>query len=92
MISGATVRRSVLFSNVRLHSYSAVDETVILPNVDIGRHARLRRCVVDKDTLVPEGLTVGYDPEEDRRRFHVTPGGVTLITPEMLGQQVHHLR
>jgi len=88
IVSGATVRRSMLFSGVRVHSHARIEDCVILPDVEIGRHATLRRCVVDKNVRIPQGLTVGVDPEEDRRRFHVSPGGVTLITPEMLGQLV----
>lgn len=89
IISGATVRRSLLFSNVKVNSYSNVEDSVILPNVIIGRHARLRRVVVEKKCSIPEGLIVGYNLEEDRRRFYVTENGITLITPEMLGQEIH---
>ena len=92
IISGSTVRRSMLFSNVQVRSYSSIEDSVILPNVDIARYARLRRVVVDKNCMIPEGLTVGFDPEEDRKRFHVTDKGITLITPEMLGQRVHYVR
>lgn len=89
IISGATVRRSLLFSNVKLNSYSTVEDSVILPNAIIGRHAQLRRVVVEKKCLIPEGLVVGYNPEDDRKRFYVTEKGITLITPEMLGQEIH---
>ncbi len=89
IISGATIRRSLLFSNVKVNSFSTVEDSVILPNVVIGRHARLRRVVVEKKCAIPEGLTVGYDPEADRKRFYVTEKGITLITPEMLGQEIH---
>jgi len=92
IISGATVRRSLLFSNVKVRSFSTVEDSVILPNVEIGRYARLRRVVVEKQCIIPEGLVVGYDSEEDRKRFYVTEKGITLITPEMLGQNVHHVR
>jgi glucose-1-phosphate adenylyltransferase len=92
IISGATVRRSLLFSDVHVHSYSTVEDSVILPNADIGRHCVVRRAVIDKHCHLPPGLRIGVDPEEDRRRFHVSEGGVTLVTPEMLGQKVHHLR
>ena len=92
IISGATVRRSLLFSNVKVRSYSSVEDSVILPNVEIGRYARLRRVVVEKQCIIPEGLVAGYDAEEDRKRFYVTENGITLITPEMLGQNVHHVR
>ncbi|MBK7793308.1 MAG: glucose-1-phosphate adenylyltransferase [Betaproteobacteria bacterium] len=92
IVSGSTVRRSLLFSKVRVHSYCAIEDSVILPNVEIGRHVRLRRTIVDKHCRLPAGLVVGIDPAADRRRFHVTDGGVTLIIPEMLGQRIHHLR
>jgi len=92
IISGAQVRRSLLFSNVHVHSWASIDDTVVLPNVDIGRHAVLKKCVVDKGCKIPPGLVVGMNPDEDRRRFHVSEKGVTLITPEMLGQPVHGVR
>jgi glucose-1-phosphate adenylyltransferase len=92
VVSGSTVRRSLLFSKVRVHSYCDIEDSVILPNVEIGRHVRLRRTIVDKHCRLPPRLVVGMDPGEDRRRFHVTEGGVTLIIPEMLGQRIHHLR
>ena len=92
IISGATVRRSVLFSNVRINTYSEVTDSVILPNVDIGRYVRLHRVVVDKGCRIPDGLEVGFDPVKDAERFYVTEKGITLITPEMLGQYIHHVR
>ncbi len=92
IISGGRVARSVLFSNVRVNSFANVEDSVLLPSVSVERSVRLRRCVVDKSCTLPEGLTVGYDPDEDRRRFHVTEQGVTLITPEMLGQEVYRQR
>jgi glucose-1-phosphate adenylyltransferase len=92
IISGSTVRRSLLFSNVHVHDYCTIEDSVILPNVDVGRNTVLKKTVVEKHCLLPEGLTVGLDPVEDRRRFHVTKCGITLIIPEMLGQQVHYLR
>ena len=91
IISGSSIENSLLFSNVRVHSYCDVSEAVILPEVVIGRGARLRRVVVDQGTTVPPGLVAGHDPDEDRRRFHVTAKGVTLITPTMLGQYKTHL-
>ncbi|PXW88215.1 glucose-1-phosphate adenylyltransferase [Nitrosomonas sp. Nm84] len=91
IISGATVRGSLLFSNVKVNSYSTVDDSVILPNVVIGRRARLRRVVVEKQCVIPEGLVVGYDAAADRKRFYVTEKGITLITPEMLGHSIHRV-
>jgi glucose-1-phosphate adenylyltransferase len=91
IVSGSTVRKSMLFSSVRVHSYCDLHEAVILPEVEVGRGARLTRVVVDQGTRIPPGLRAGLDPEEDRKRFHVTDKGVTLITPAMLGQRLHHL-
>ncbi len=91
LISGSTVRRSLLFSNVHVHSYSNIEDSVILPNVEIGRNVRLKRVVVDKNCVIPEGLTVGYDQEEDHKRFYVTDKNITLITPEMLGQSMRYV-
>ena len=92
IISGSIVRLSVLFWNVRVHDYCTIEDSVVLPSVEVGRNVVLKRAVVEKHCRLPEGLTVGLDPDEDRRRFHVTERGTTLIIPEMLGQQVHHLR
>ncbi len=92
IISGATVRRSVLFSDVRVNSYSEITDSVILPSVDIGRYVRLNRVVIDKGCRIPDGMEVGFDRQKDAERFYVTDKGVTLITPEMLGQYIHHIR
>jgi glucose-1-phosphate adenylyltransferase len=92
VISGAVVRKSLLFSRVHVHSYAEIEESVILPDVHIGRGAKLRRVVMDKHCRVPEGMLIGYDAETDRKRFHVSEGGVALVTPEMLGQRAHHIR
>lgn len=92
IISGATVRRSLLFSNVVVHSWATVEDSVILPDVDVGRNAVLKRCIVDRNCRIPEGLVVGVDPVEDKRRFQVSEKGITLVTPEMLGQPVHRVR
>ncbi len=92
IISGSTVRRSVLFSGVHVHSWVTVEGSIILPNVSIGRHCVLKKVVVDKGTVIPEGTRIGVDPEEDRKRFHVSENGVTLVTPDMLGQRLHSSR
>ena len=92
IISGATVRHSLLFSRVHVHSYAEIEDSVILPDVDIGRYAKLRRVVVDKHVHIPEGMQIGFDPVEDAKRFYVSEGGVTLVSPEMLGQQSHQIR
>jgi glucose-1-phosphate adenylyltransferase len=86
IVSGSSVRRSLLFSNVRVHSYCDIDGAVLLPEVEVGRGAKLHNVVVDKGVRVPPGLEAGLDPEADRRRFHVTDKGVTLITADMLAR------
>jgi glucose-1-phosphate adenylyltransferase len=87
IISGATVRRSILFSKVRLAEDSLIEDSLLLPNVEAGARVQLRRVIVDKHCVLPDGFSAGLDPAADRQRgFHVTPGGVTLVTPEMIGQ------
>lgn len=87
IVSGATVRRSILFSKVRVGEGSLIEDSVVLPNVVVGRDVRLRRTVIDKHCVLPAGLQAGIDPAADRRSFHVTERGITLITPEMLDQR-----
>lgn len=89
IISGAKVRTSLLFSNVRVNSFSTVNNSVLLPNVNVGRNCTIQRAVVDKGCRLPEGLVVGVDAEQDAKRFYRTDGGVTLITADMLGQTEH---
>jgi len=84
IISGSTVFESLLFTGVHCHSYSHVEQVVALPYCIINRKARLTKVVLDRGVIVPEGLVVGEDPEEDARRFRVTKGGVTLITQKMI--------
>jgi glucose-1-phosphate adenylyltransferase len=84
IISGGSVRRSVLYSKVRIHSYAEVEEAVLLPGVDVGRGCKLRKVVVDVDCALPEGMQIGFDAAEDARRFYRTEAGVVLVTKEML--------
>ncbi|OQW99552.1 MAG: glucose-1-phosphate adenylyltransferase [Thiothrix lacustris] len=87
VISGAAVINSLLFSNVKVHSYSTVTDSVILPEVSIGRHCRISRAVIDRGCDLPEGTVIGEDPVADAVRFRVTEKGITLVTPAMLGQK-----
>ncbi len=87
VISGAAVINSLLFSNVKVHSYSTVQDSVLLPEVRVGRHCRISRAVIDRGCDLPEGTVIGEDPVADAQRFRVTPKGITLVTPEMLGQK-----
>ncbi len=84
IISGARIWRSLLFTGTRIHSYSAVNETVILPYVRVGRGVRLTKVVVDAEVRIPDGLVVGEDPVLDAKRFRRTEGGITLITQPMI--------
>jgi glucose-1-phosphate adenylyltransferase len=84
IISGGSIRNTLLFTNVRLHSYCDVESAVILPNANIGRAARLTKVIVEKGVQIPAGLVVGEDPEEDARRFRRTEKGVCLITQKMI--------
>ena len=86
IISGAAVKRSLLFSSVTVHSWASIEDSVILPGVDVGRHAILKRCVIDKNCRIPAKTVIGVDAEADRERFSVSPKGITLVTAEMLGQ------
>ena len=88
IVSGATVRRSILFTKVQVGEHSVIEDSLVLPNVSVGRGVRLRRAIVDKHCVLPDGFCAGFSVDDDRRRFHVTDRGVTLITPEMLGQAV----
>lgn len=92
IISGSTVRHSVLFSNVELSSYSLIENSVVLPDVTVGRHCRLKKVVLDKGCILPEGTVIGENPELDAQRFEVSPNGVVLVTPEMLGQNYRYVR
>lgn len=87
IISGSEIRRSLLFTQVHTNSYSSLDGAVVLPYVNVARHARLKNVVIDGGVRIPEGLVVGEDPEEDAKWFRVTEGGVTLITQEMLDRR-----
>jgi len=87
IISGTEVRNSLLFTGVHSNSWSSLDHAVVLPYVTIMRHARLSKVVIDRGVTIPEGLVVGEDPDEDRKWFRVTEGGVTLITQPMLDRR-----
>jgi glucose-1-phosphate adenylyltransferase len=80
IISGASVSNSVLSQDVRVNSYSDIDASIIFSHVVIGRHCRIRRAIIDRDVHIPEGTVIGYDPVEDKRRYFVTPSGLTIVT------------
>ena len=88
IISGSKVKKSVLFSNVRIHSYSNIEQAVILPQVQIQRNCSIKRVIIDRGCLIPEGSVIGYDHEQDRKNgFRVTDNGIVLVTKGMLGQR-----
>jgi glucose-1-phosphate adenylyltransferase len=92
VISGAKVRHSLLFSNVRVNSYTTLQDTIVLPEVNIGRHCRITKAIIEKGCEIPEGSIIGENKAEDEKRFHVSPGGVVLVTTDMLGQKRHYVR
>jgi glucose-1-phosphate adenylyltransferase len=93
VVSGAHVHRSLLFSEVRVNSYSTVDESVVLPHVEIGQNCRINRAIIDRGSVIEPGTVIGEDADADRERgFRVTQSGLTLVTPDMLGQQLHFTR
>lgn len=92
IISGASVNQSVLFSDVRVNSFSTITDSVILPKVEIGRDVKLKRVVVDKGARIPDGMEIGFDLDLDRKRFHVSDKGIVLVTPTMLGEPTHRIR
>ena len=84
VVSGSTVRRSMLFSNVRANSFCLVEDTVVLPDVELGRHSSIKKAVIDSGCIIPPGLVVGEDPVLDAKRFLRSEKGITLITQQML--------
>jgi glucose-1-phosphate adenylyltransferase len=82
IVSGSRVSGSVLCPNVRVHSFCTIEQSILMPGVRIGRHARVRRAIVDRDVFIPRGAIIGYDPEEDRRRHAVTEQGVVVVTSD----------
>jgi len=91
VMSGCTLRRTMLFSDVRVEEDARVYESVILPSVTIGPRAIIRRAILDHYCKLPADIQIGVNLDEDRKRFFVSEGGIVVVTPEMLGQKVHHL-
>ena len=79
IISGGQVHNSVLSPNVRVNSYSEVHDSILMENVEIGRHCRIRKAIIDKDVTIPPGNEIGYNLEEDKKRYEVTPSGIVVI-------------
>ncbi len=87
IVSGGLLERTVCFHRVRVNSYSHVSDSILFPSVDVGRGARLNRCIVDKGVRIPAGEVIGEDPERDRKRFTVSEQGVVVVTREDFGQR-----
>ncbi|HET8734679.1 MAG TPA: glucose-1-phosphate adenylyltransferase [Anaeromyxobacteraceae bacterium] len=83
IISGTHVHRSILSPYVRLNSYSTIEDSIVFEKVSIGRHCRIRNAIIDKQVVIPAGTVIGYDPEADKRRFHVTESGIVVIPKGM---------
>jgi glucose-1-phosphate adenylyltransferase len=81
IVSGSVVRSSILSPNVRVHSFCDIRDSILMSNATVHRHARMKRTIVDRDVVVPQGAVIGYDPVEDRRRHTVSEAGVVVVTP-----------
>ncbi len=89
IISGGRIQNTVLSPNVRINSYADVRDSILMENVEIGRRCRIRKAIIDKDVVIPPGTEIGYDPEEDRQRYHISPSGIVVIPKGMaLGEPV----
>ena len=82
IVSGSTITGSVLCPNVRVHSFCQIDQCILMPGVRVGRHAKIRRAIIDRDVLIPRGALIGYNEEEDRLRHTVTDAGVVVVTTD----------
>ena len=87
IISGALVERSLLSNKVRINSYSRVSDSIILPDVEIGRNCIIQNCIIDQGCHIPSGTSIGVNLIQDAERFHVSSGGVVLVSKQMLGQE-----
>ncbi len=92
IISGARIRHSLLFNNVSVDEGSEVNDSVVLPEVRIGRFCHISKTVIDKGAIIADGEVIGEDAQRDSERFYRSPDGVVLVTPDMLGQELHHAR
>ena len=92
IVSGANVRRSLLFTNVRVEQHSTIENSIILPEVTIGRHCVIRNAIIDKGCRIGDRMQIGVDRDQDAEHFYISPDGVVLVVPDMLGQMVHQAR
>ena len=92
IISGSKISHSLLFSNVRVNSYSLIEDSVILPDVKIGQNCVIKNAVIDKGTEIADGTSIGVDPKEDAKLYRVSEKGIVLVTPDMIGPKKHYVR
>jgi glucose-1-phosphate adenylyltransferase len=90
IVSGSIVKHSLLFPRVRIHSYCEIEDSVLFPSVEVGRNCKIRKALIDRRCKIPDGTVIGYNEEDDRKRFFVSPKGVVLVTPEMLIEESPH--
>jgi len=79
VVSGGRVQRSVLSPNVRIHSYSQIHDSILMEGVNVGRYAKIKRAIIDKDVDIPQGMVIGYDAGEDKKRFQVSESGIVIV-------------
>ena len=79
IVSGGKVQRSILSPNVRINSYSSVHDSILMEGVNVGRYAKIKKAIIDKDVIIPQGTVIGYDPEQDRKRFFVSDSGIVVV-------------
>jgi glucose-1-phosphate adenylyltransferase len=82
IVSGSSIFGSVLCPNVRVHSFCHIEQCILMPGVRVGRHAKIKRAIIDRDVLIPRGAHIGYNIDEDRRRHTVTDGGIVVVTTD----------
>jgi glucose-1-phosphate adenylyltransferase len=82
IISGGRVTNSVLSPDVRVNSYTEIENSILFSHVNVGRYSRIRRAIIDRHIHIPEGTEIGFDPDADRKKYHVTEGGIVVVVPE----------
>jgi glucose-1-phosphate adenylyltransferase len=80
IVSGGKVKRSIISPNVRVHSYSEIEDSMLMEGVEIGRNCKIRRTIIDKSVKIPPRTIIGYDPEDDKKKFDVSPGGIVVVS------------
>ena len=83
IVSGARVERSIIGPRSFLHSWASVEDSILFDDVEVGRHCKIRRAIIDKHVKIPAGTTIGYDEEEDRKRFTVSPEGIVVVAKSL---------